>query len=176
MPVKSAGRAVEVLEHFAAMRRPLALKHIAKALGYPQSSASVLLKTLTTLGHLNYNRQRRVYFPTLRVAALGDWVAGELLGHHNLGETIRGVRDATGEQTAIAVQNDIYLQFIRLLPPAGSGRFHIDEGAMILLTQSAVGWTLLSALKDRQVDDIARRAKIAAAGRTVPLPRRPSPR
>lgn len=160
--VKSAARAIAVLEHFAAARRPLALKHIAAALGYPQSSASVLLKTLTTLGYLNYNRRRRIYFPTLRVAALGDWVAGALLGHDNLGETVRFVRDATGEQSAIAVQNDIYVQFIRLLPPADNARFHIDEGAMILLTRSAVGWTLLAALKDRQIDTIARRARIAA--------------
>src|SRR5688500_1609065 len=89
--VKSAARTIAVLEHFSATRRPHALKHICKALGYPQSSASVLLKTLTTLGYLNYNRRRRVYFPTLRVAALGDWVAGELLGHDNLGEAIRAV-------------------------------------------------------------------------------------
>ena len=171
MPVKSAARAIAVLEHFAATRRPLALKHVAAALGYPQSSASVLLKTLTTLGYLNYHRGRRVYFPTLRVAALGDWVAGDLLGRGDLGGIVRSVRDATGEQAAIAVQNDIYLQFIRLMPPAGSGRFHIDEGAMILLTQSAVGWTLLAALTDRQADDVARRARIAAGyAETRPFP------
>lgn len=174
MPVKSAARAIAVLEHFAATRRPLALKHVAAALGYPQSSASVLLKTLTTLGYLNYHRGRRVYFPTLRVAALGDWVAGDLLGRGDLGGIVRSVRDATGEQTAIAVQNDIYLQFIRLMPPAGSGRFHIDEGAMILLTQSAVGWTLLAALTDRQADDVARRARIAA-GRAAAAAAPPPP-
>jgi DNA-binding IclR family transcriptional regulator len=40
---------------------------------------------------------------------------------------------------------------------------------MILLTRSAVGWTLLAALKDRQIDTIARRARIAA-DKAAPAP------
>lgn len=159
--VKSAERSLAVLALFSRLRRPLALKEICAALGYPQSSASTLLKTLTALGYLFYDRGRRVYFPALRVAALGDWVAHAVLGESNLLDALWAVRGATGEQTAIAIQNDVYVQYIRLLPPADDARFHIDEGAMMPLTRSAVGWTLLSTLGDRRAEALARRARLA---------------
>ncbi|MCW5772304.1 MAG: helix-turn-helix domain-containing protein [Rhodospirillaceae bacterium] len=159
--VKSAERVLTVLALFARLRRPLALKDICAELDYPQSSASVLLKSLTALGYLFYNRHRRVYFPALRVAALGDWVAHAVLGESRLLDALWAVRDATGEQTAIAIQNDVYLQYIRLLPPADDVRFHIDEGAMMPLARSVVGWTLLSTLNDRAAEAIVRRARLA---------------
>ena len=41
--VKSAHRAMELLEFFAQGRRPASVKEISQTLGYPQSSTSVLL-------------------------------------------------------------------------------------------------------------------------------------
>ena len=69
--VKSARRAFEILELFDRERRPLALKDILEALGYPASSGSALLKSLVALGYLDYDRDRRTYFPTMRISALG---------------------------------------------------------------------------------------------------------
>ena len=69
--VKSARRAFEILELFERERRPLALKDILDDRGYPASSGSALLKSLVTLGYLDYDNDRRTYFPTMRIAALG---------------------------------------------------------------------------------------------------------
>jgi hypothetical protein len=95
--VKSAARAIEVLNYFASVREPQPLKTICRSLEYPQSSMTVLLKTLTSLGYLNSDRSRRVYFPTIKVTSLGDWIPVALFGQGKIpeieGRSIRNERD-----------------------------------------------------------------------------------
>ena len=52
-PIKSAERVLDVLGLFSEFRRPLRLHEISTALGYPQSSTTVLLKSLMILGYLS---------------------------------------------------------------------------------------------------------------------------
>ena len=73
--VKSAFRTFEVLELFAQRRMPMPLHEIYTALRYPQSSTTNLLKSMVLLGYLNYNRKERTYLPTMRINALGTWLA-----------------------------------------------------------------------------------------------------
>ena len=65
---------IAVLEYFRLCRQPRTISQISGDLGYPQSSAPVLLKTLVTLGYLSFDRSSNVYFPTPKVTSLGDWV------------------------------------------------------------------------------------------------------
>jgi len=160
-PIKSAVRVLEVLEFFRQHRSPVALKHIAERLDYPASSATVLLKNLTALGYLSYDRAARTYFPTLRVAALGDWISHELFGQGEIFELMQDLHAATGETVSIALQNDVYLQHIRVIQSAHPLRFHTEEGSLRPLTQSATGWLLLSTHADTAVEKLIRRANIA---------------
>jgi len=160
--VKSATRAIEILEHFMRVRQPRAMSEIAQALGYPQSSTTVLLKTLVTLGYLNFDRRERVYFPTPKVTALGDWVPRALFGSSRVLEAMRDVHAATGEGVGISTKNDIYLQYVQNMDSVHALRFVIPEGALRPLTQSGIGWTLLSTLPDDKIDDVVRRANIAS--------------
>lgn len=162
LAVKSAARAIEVLECFGAAREPKSLKNICEMLRYPQSSTSVLLKTLTVMGYLNYDRRSRVYFPTLKVTALGDWVPQVLFGNGRALEAMRDVHSVTGETVSIAVKNDIYFQYIKVIQSMHALRFHVSEGTMRPLTQSAVGWLLMSTQKGDDLDNVIRRANIAA--------------
>lgn len=159
--VKSATRAIEILEYFVKVRQPRAMSEIALALGYPQSSATVLLKTLVTLGYLNFDRRERVYFPTPKVTALGDWVPRALFGSGKALEAMRDVHAATGESVSINSNNDIYIQYIQIIQSVHALRFHVDEGSLRPLTLSAVGWMLMSTLSDEKVDNVVRRANIA---------------
>ena len=172
-PVKSAARVLEVLEHFRVVRKPQSLKEITEALGYPQSSTTVLMKSLITLGYVNYDRVRRVYFPTLRVADLGDWVANELLGRGRMREAMHDVHNATGETVSIAVQNDVYIQYIRVIQSTHALRFYTEEGSMRPLVESALGWLLMSTHPDDQVERLIRRANnaVSSASRRVPVGR-----
>lgn len=160
--VKSATRAIEILEYFQRTRQPRAMSEIALALGYPQSSTTVLLKTLVTLGYLNFDRSGRVYFPTPKVTSLGDWIPSALFGASGVIDAMRDVHAATGETVSINTRNDIYLQYVRIIQSVHPLRFHVDEGTLRLLTRSAVGWVLMSTLSDDKIDNIVRRANIAA--------------
>ena len=160
-PIKSAVRVLEVLEFFRQHREPVSLKHIAEQLDYPASSATVLLKNLTAMGYLSYDRSARTYFPTLKVAALGDWISHELFGRGEMFELMQDLHAATGETVSIALQNDVYLQYIRVIQSAHPLRFHTEEGSLRPLTQSATGWLLLSTHSDAVVEKLVRRANIA---------------
>lgn len=159
--VKSATRAIEILEYFKKVRQPRAMSEIALALGYPQSSSTVLLKTLVTLGYLNFDRRERLYFPTPKVTALGDWVPRALFGTSRVLEAMHDVHAATGESVSISTKNDVYMQYVQIIQSVHALRFHVDEGALRPLTLSAVGWMLLSTLSDDKLDNTIRRANIA---------------
>lgn len=160
--VKSATRAIEILALFQHFREPRTMSELAVALGYPQSSTTVLLKTLVNLGYLNFDRSQRVYFPTPKVTALGDWIPRALFGTGRVLEVMRDVHAATGETVSIATRNDIYLQYVKIIQSVHALRFHVDEGTLRLLTQSAVGWLLMSSLPDSKIDNMVRRARIAS--------------
>lgn len=159
--VKSAERVLEVFDHFQRHRHPQALKQICEALGYPQSSGTVLLKSLVNLGYLSYDRKTRCYFPTLKVAALGDWLEHAMFGHGHIFELMRDLHSMTGEAVSVALQNDVYMQYIRVIQSIHPLRFHTEEGSMRPLTQSATGWVLMSTHPDKEVDRLIRRANIA---------------
>ena len=69
--VKSARRVLEILELFSQGLRKATVMTVANALTYPQSSTSVLLSSLATLGFLRFDPTDRTYSPTLRVMLLG---------------------------------------------------------------------------------------------------------
>lgn len=160
--VKSATRAIEILEYFMGVRQPRAMSEIALALGYPQSSATVLLKTLVALGYLNFDRKERVYFPTPKVTSLGDWVPRALFGSSRVLDAMRDVHAATGEGVGVSTKNDVYLQYVQNLQSTHVLRFVIPEGTLRPLTQSGIGWTLMSTLPDDKIDNLVRRANIAS--------------
>ena len=170
--VKSALRALEILQFFMNVRQPRAMSEIGLALGYPPSSTTVLLKTLVSMGYLNYDRRMRVYFPTPKVTSLGDWIPRALFGDSRTLEAMHDVHAATGETVSIGTTNDVYLQYVKIVQSIHPLRFHVDEGTLRPLTQSALGWLLMSTMSDEKVDNIIRRANIATpnASDRVKLP------
>lgn len=157
-PIKSAARVLEVLEHFRAVREPQSLKQITEALGYPQSSTTMLLKSLIALGYLSYDRVGRVYFPTLRVAALGDWVSQALLGRGQIALAMQDLHAATGETVSIGLQNDVYMQYLSVIQSVHALRFHTEQGSQRPLVRSVLGWLLMSTHTDAEVERLLRRA------------------
>src|SRR5262249_51003182 len=170
--VKSATRAIEVLEYFKLSQQPRSMSELAADLGYPQSSMTVLLKTLVKLGYLNFERQKRVYFPTPKVTSLGEWIPKVLFGSGKILDAMKDAHAATGEGVFLGTKNDVYLQYMTTMPSIHALRFHIDEGTIRPITRSAAGWILLTGLSDDQVDNIVRRANIATPdpAERMPIP------
>jgi|GEM_PF-387860 len=159
--VKSAIRVIEVLEFFAKAQEPCSLKDIIQSLQYPQSSTTILLKNLVGIGYLNYDRQRRKYFPTMRLARLGDWVPAALFGNGRVFDVMNDLHNITGDNIGLGIQNDVFLQYIKNIESGYPVNFSIPEGSMRLLTQSAAGWMLLALQDDKKIDYTVRRANIA---------------
>lgn len=169
--VKSAYRAIEILQLFQSSRQPCGMTEISQALGYPASSTTVLLKTLMRLGYLSFDRRAKSYFPTPKVTTLGDWIPAALFGSGEALEAMRDVHAATGESVSLSTANDVYVQYIQIIQSIHALRFHVDEGALRPLTRSASGWALMSMLPDGKIDNLVRRSNIATASldERVPL-------
>lgn len=153
-PVKSATRALDILNYFASVRRPQALKDIGDALPYPQSSMTVLLKTLTAMGYLNYDRSHRKYFPTIKVATLGEWIPEKILGGHGALHMLRDIANATSETIVLGIRNDIYLEYLYSIDSSHELRFQVSVGGVRLVHRSPLGWLLLSEMNPKDVHKI----------------------
>jgi DNA-binding IclR family transcriptional regulator len=154
--VKSARRVLEVLELFAERRRPLSVGEIALALDYPQSSTSVLLRSLVALGYLTQGADRR-FVPTLRVAFLGDWLDEKEVATDALARLMQRLRDATGETIILGQRQGVYVQYIRILQGGNAIRFVLHRGTRRPICRAATGVALLAGLPDRDILAILRR-------------------
>jgi DNA-binding IclR family transcriptional regulator len=155
--VKSARRAFEILEAFHRHRRPLSLKELLDELGYPASSGSALLKSIVAMGYLDYDRERRTYFPTMRMAALGSWVEEALFGDGHLLALMEDLHATTGETVILGAQSDLHAQYIHLIHSAEPLHFAVPPGTRRPLARSGMGWVLLSAKRDAEIEPLLRR-------------------
>ena len=162
-PVKSAARVLEIFELFNERRSTLSLKEITTRLGYPQSSTTVLLKSLIVLGYLNYDRKARTYVPSLKLVSIGSWIADHAVPRGSILDLMRELREQTGETIGLAVQNDIYVQYLRVIDSDHLIRFHIPEGSMRLLTHSSFGLLFLSLQSNAIAEKMLRHINAAEA-------------
>jgi DNA-binding IclR family transcriptional regulator len=154
--IKSAERTVQVFEFFARVRRPATVSEVEDALQIPQSSTSVLLRSLSELGYLEYLAEDRMYRPTLRVTLLGDWLK-PALPEDILTERLDDLHRKTQETILVGRQQGSQIQYVYTLRPNQELQFYMQEGARQPLSTSASGRALLSALSDQAVRRIARR-------------------
>ena len=66
--IKSAQRVLAILEYFKERQRSATVGDIAGALRLPQSSVSMLVKSLVSLGYLEHGEKSRLLRPSYRVA------------------------------------------------------------------------------------------------------------
>jgi DNA-binding IclR family transcriptional regulator len=155
--IKSAKRVLELFEYFAECRRPLTVTDLVNGLDYPQSSASALLKSLVKLGYLDYDRFKRLYVPTLRVALFGGWVQDQMFSATSLSGLIDGLHLASGGRAVVlGMQNDIYVQYIHMVqsPRREEPAWYIKPGSLRPLCRSATGRILLSRKSDVEVQQL----------------------
>lgn len=161
--IKSARRVVEILELFDRLRRPLTLKEIGHELAYPTSSTAALLKSLVVLGYLAYDRPSRSYLPTMRIAAVGQWVADELFGSSDLLATMSALRDRSGQTVILGVRSDLFAHYVHVVRSAEEPLHSSPTpGSVRPLARSGVGRLLMSALSDDEIALLVRRLNIAA--------------
>lgn len=168
--VKSAARAIQVLEFFDAAKRASPVNEVADHYGWPHSSTSVLMRTLVTLGYLNYDRGTRCYVPSMRVALLGDWLHSEMLSHGRLASLLEQLNRDTTETVVLAAQNGLHAQYLRVLQGTNTLRMHLQIGILRPLLGSGTGRMLLT-----RMDHGAIRKLVRTFNQSVPSEQRMDP-
>jgi len=160
-----------VLEYMGEVRRPVTVREISERLGYPLSSAQVLLKSMATLGYLRYDSSLRAYLATPRLASLGDWVVDSMFDGGQLYEVLADIARETGFTAVLAVENDIYAHYVHVVHGNRLMNFNIQPGTRRLLCMSGLGWALLAASSDEHVARIVHRTnlRLKAGGQAVDL-------
>ncbi|MGU9980266.1 IclR family transcriptional regulator [Phreatobacter sp. HK31-P] len=158
--VKSATRVLALLELFDRLERPASVTEIAREMGIPQSSTSMLVNSLIDRGYLTALPDRRVQ-PTPRVSMLGRWV-DERITDGRVTRLMRDLGEETGETILLGIASDIHVLYIAVIPATRAMRLHIPAGTRRPIADSGMGLMLLSAMDDTE---IARRIARAAQAR-----------
>ncbi|MDP4021482.1 helix-turn-helix domain-containing protein [Methylobacterium sp. NEAU 140] len=168
-PVKSAARVLQVLELFDEIQREARVGEIAGRLGVPQSSTSVLLKSLTQLGYLDYDPESRSYLPSPRVALLGTWLDKGPVRDGSLVRMLEDLSERTGGTVILAARNAIYSQYLHVLQARTAMRFHVPPGTRRLVVWSATGTALLGGIPDGEIGSLVRRTNAEAPRDRAPV-------
>ena len=155
--VKSAVRVLEIFEHFAQTRAPASVMEVSKALGFPQSSTSALLKSLVALGYMDYDGNARSYIPNLRLALLSTWIEKGAYRDEALIRRLERIRDLSGETVVLGLRNGVHAQYVVILEAERPIRLHMKMGVLRPLTRTAIGRALLVSESDAEIGRIVRR-------------------
>ncbi|WP_080747238.1 IclR family transcriptional regulator [Comamonas thiooxydans] len=156
--VKSAQRVLELIEFFAEWRRPASVKEICQTLGYPQSSTSVLMKSLKESGYFDHDARTGMYVPNVRLALATGWIQAELFSEQSLLRLMERVLAACGHTVMIGAQHGIHLRYLHVLQATREERFLARSGSLRPLFRSAGGKLLLTLCTEREIAQLLRRA------------------
>jgi DNA-binding IclR family transcriptional regulator len=157
-PVKSAHRVLELLEFFADEQRAATVKEISSALGYPQSSTSVLLKSLSEAGYFDHDPRTGLYSPNVRLALATAWIEEHLFSEQSLMRLMHQVHDACGHTVMVGKLQGAQVRYLHVLQATRPGRFTAKIGSLRPLFLSAPGRMLLSTRPERELPSLLRRA------------------
>lgn len=165
---RSIKRTLEVLEFFDEEHPSATVGEIARELGYPQSSTSILLKSLMDLGYLSHDERTRSYRPTARVAMLGRGARPQVFGDGALLAALHDLNDRTGELIFLAARVGLWVHYIYVIPATNALRMHLRAGAIRPLVGSATGHLFLSSMRDEDIVKAVEATRTGAADRVVP--------
>ncbi|WP_157219565.1 IclR family transcriptional regulator [Flavisphingomonas formosensis] len=157
--IKSAHRVLQVFEFFTDARRPASATEIANALDFPQSSTSMLLRSLVSLGYLDYHREGRTFQPTIRLSLLGGWIPERIDVASSLIEMLSRLHEEIGETIILAEQHRNMVRYIYVVQrPLPGLSYYIRPGTLRPALMTAAGRMLLTLNSEREVTAIIQRS------------------
>jgi DNA-binding IclR family transcriptional regulator len=148
--VKSARRVLEILELFDQKKSPLSVQSVSDALGYPQSSASVILRTMTGMGYLYYDGSDRMYRLSPRVALLGMWLS-DLFQDGRISALMQDVSERTRQTVMLGIESRLRVQYVHIVEGQGAIRLHLTPGLMRALSRCSIGLIFLADRTDSEI-------------------------
>lgn len=159
---RSATRALDVLEHFGLVRRPVRANEITTVLGLHPSTTNQLLKTMVESAHLVFDSRSKTYLPSPRLAGFCGWIVTSFGSGDSLSHLVRDAQSAVGDVVTLTTPNDLLMQILDL---AGEGpeREAAERGLSISVFGSVIGSAYLSILERHDIQLLAARARIPMA-------------
>ncbi|SOB88227.1 transcriptional regulator, IclR family [Sphingomonas guangdongensis] len=147
--VKSANRALDIIELVIARGQPLVAQEIATGLGIPISSLSYLLSTLVARGYLA--RDGRRYLPGAGLERLRLRERGFSLADR-AAPLVRTLRTQLNETSSFFVRDGWQLEALVTETSEQALRYAVPPGAHNGLHGFAAGKAILAALPDAELD------------------------
>ena len=160
--VKSPGRVFKILELFDALRREAPVYEVSDLLDLPQSSTSVLLRSMVLMGYPHFNPTTHAFSPTTRVALLGNWINGSMISDGLLMRLLQRINARTSQAVVVAVRNQIWSEYIHVVQSTNAIRLFVVKGSRRRLVRSCTGLMLLADLPDSDIKRIAIRTNAEA--------------
>ncbi len=151
--VKSAGRVMQIMEFFDDVRRAASAVEISSSLGYPQSSTSMLLRSMSEMGYLYHDPQTRTYLPSSRMALAGAWLNDSLVKKGALLELMEELHERTELAVLLSMRRGIFSQYIHIVQAARKAA-HLILGTKRYMSSTGTGCAILSTLPDKQVQRV----------------------
>lgn len=153
---KSAIRALDVLEYFAIVKRPLRATDIAHALELHPSSTDQLLKTMVDSAYLLIDPMEKLYYPSPRLVRFANWLTSGYYGGENLCRLIETLAAQTGDTVTLSAPHGAWLQIVDVAEPVTSPGL-IRKGSRAAVLTSTIGEAFLAAQTDHEVTRWIRR-------------------
>lgn len=150
--VKSADRALELLELFAHHLDGLTLTDVSERTGWPKSSSLALLRTLHQRQFLEAAGSDGKYHLGPRVAALGSAYLNNLSLSREGAEVVRDIARACDETVHLAVLRGGDVLYVAKEEGGGQMRMVSTVGRMIPAHATGVGKMLLASLPLAELD------------------------
>ncbi len=155
--VKSAARAFDLLEVFEQKRKPLRVSDLVEALDAPQSSVSMLLKTLVSDGYVDFSPATREYCPSPRVANLCAWVTHLPDRPRAIDDAMQQLAQLTGETIVLGRLECTHLQYVSVVHSRQAVRFTPVSGTKRPPHLTATGIVLMTTMDDERIRLLLRR-------------------
>lgn len=149
--VKSAGRALDIIESLARERSGLGFSELASLQGIPRSSLHALLAVLTERGFVEFDASKKVY-----VLGLRTWEMGQAyLAHRSLVEKALPVMErvvaAINETVQLAVLDGIENVYLAKVDCSHPVRLQSEVGRRLYAHATGLGKALLAGLPEAEV-------------------------
>lgn len=169
--VKSAARALRILEFFDEVRRSARANEIADRLQIPQSSTSVLLATLVRLGYIEFDGASKRYLPSLRVTMLATWRDSGKFRDGSVVGLLEHLAAETGLAACLLVRSGIFTRYLHVVQASEGDGVHIPLSVRRFAVKTAGGIVLIANMSEADLRTLVHqtRAEDAAEGSGISL-------
>ena len=152
--VKSAERALTILECLTADPRPRTFSELVEQLGFPRSSMHALMKTLLAAGWVSFDDETRRYALGVRAWEAGNAYVRAVDLADRARRFMTRVRDELGETVQLAILDGRFNVYVAKMDGPNPLRLASQVGRRLEAHATGVGKVLLAGLDD---DELTRR-------------------